>query len=69
MNLAMSVVMAGANFWDAATHVMSGSNDLPTRKRIFEWIEKHEKTLYAAARAHPSDRGVLLAGDAELLSR
>ena len=46
MNLAMSVVMAGANFWDAATHVMSGSNDLPTRKRIFEWIEGHEKTLY-----------------------
>ncbi len=47
MNLAMSVVMAGAHFWDAATHVMSGSNDLPTRKRIFEWIEKHEETLYA----------------------
>ena len=46
MNLAMSQVMAGANFWDAATHVMSGSNDLPTRKRIFEWIEGHEKTLY-----------------------
>jgi hypothetical protein len=46
MNLAMSVVMAGANFWDAATHVMSGSNDLPTRKRIFEWIGMHEKTLY-----------------------
>jgi hypothetical protein len=46
MNLAMSVVMAGANFWDAATHVMSGSNDLPTRRRIFEWIEKHENTLY-----------------------
>jgi hypothetical protein len=46
MNLAMSVVMAGANFWDAATHVMSGSNDLPTRRRIFEWIEKHEQTLY-----------------------
>ena len=45
MNLAMSVVMAGANFWDAATHVMSGSN-VPTRKRIFEWIERHEKTLY-----------------------
>ena len=29
-----------------ATHVMSGSNDLPTRKRMFEWIEKHEQTLY-----------------------
>src|SRR5262249_52564826 len=24
----------------------SGSNDLPTRKRIFEWIERNEKTLY-----------------------
>jgi hypothetical protein len=46
MNLAMSIVMAGANFWDAATHVMSGSNDLPTRKKIFEWIERHEQTLY-----------------------
>ncbi len=47
MNLAMSQVMVGANFWDAATHVMSGSNDLPTRKRIFQWIEENEKTLYA----------------------
>lgn len=46
VNLAMSLVMAGANFWDAATHVMSGSNDLPTRKRIFEWIERNEATLY-----------------------
>ena len=46
MSLAMSHVMAGAHFWDAATHVMSGSNDLPTRKRIFEWIEGHERTLY-----------------------
>jgi hypothetical protein len=46
MNLAMSIIMAGANFWDAATHVMSGSNDLPTRKRIFSWIERHEETLY-----------------------
>jgi hypothetical protein len=54
MNLAMSVVMVGANSWDAATHVMSGSNDLPTRKRIFEWIEKHEKTLYEPrAPIHP----------------
>ena len=69
MNLAMSQVMAGANFWDAATHVMSGSNDLPTRKRIFEWIEKHEKTPVRAARACPSDRRLLLADDTELLSR
>jgi hypothetical protein len=46
MNLAMSQVMAGANFWDAPGHSMAGSNDLPTRKRIFSWIEAHEKTFY-----------------------
>ena len=32
MNLAMSQVMAGANFWDAPGHSMAGSNDLPTQK-------------------------------------
>ncbi|MBV8050517.1 MAG: family 10 glycosylhydrolase [Acidobacteriaceae bacterium] len=47
MNLAMSEVMANANFWDAPGHVMAGSNDLPTRKRIFSWIKEHEKTLYS----------------------
>jgi len=46
MNLAMSQVMVGANFWDAPGHSMAGSNDLPTRKKIFEWIATHEKTLY-----------------------
>jgi hypothetical protein len=46
MNLAMSQVMAGANFWDAPGHSMAGSNDLPTRKKIFTWIAAHEKTFY-----------------------
>lgn len=46
MNLAMSQVMAGANFWDAPGHSMAGSNDLPTRKKIFDWIQAHEKTFY-----------------------
>jgi hypothetical protein len=46
MNLAMSQIMAGANFWDAPGHSMAGSNDLPTRKKIFSWIEAHEKTFY-----------------------
>ena len=68
MNLAMSVVMAGANFWDAATHVMSGSNDLPTRKRIFELDRKEREHALRAAHAYPSDRRVLLAIDPELLS-
>jgi hypothetical protein len=46
MNLAMSQVMAGANFWDAPGHSMAGSNDLPTRKKIFDWIQGQEKTFY-----------------------
>ena len=45
-NLAMSQVMVGANFWDAPGHVMSGSNDPPTRREIFAWIKRNEKTLY-----------------------
>jgi hypothetical protein len=46
MNLAMSQVMAGANFWDAPGHSMAGSNDLPTRKKIFSWIAANERTFY-----------------------
>jgi len=46
MNLAMSEIMAGANFWDAPGHSMAGSNDTATRKRIFAWIKAHENTLY-----------------------
>jgi hypothetical protein len=53
-NLAMSVVIAGANFWDARGHVMAGSNDEPTRKQIFEWIQKNERTLYGPRKPmHP----------------
>jgi hypothetical protein len=46
MNLAMSQIMAGANFWDAPGHSMAGSNNLPTRQKIFAWIKAHEKTFY-----------------------
>ncbi len=46
MNLAMSEIMAGSNFWDAPGHSMAGSNDLQTRKKIFSWIEAHQKTFY-----------------------
>jgi hypothetical protein len=48
MNLAVSEIMAGANFWDAPGHSMAGSNDLPTRKKIFSWIKSNEKILYSA---------------------
>ncbi len=46
MNLAMSQVMDGANFWDAPGHSMGGSNDLAMRKKIFSWIHANEKTFY-----------------------
>jgi hypothetical protein len=45
--LAMSQVVAGANFWDAPGHSMAGSNDKATRAEIFQWIEKNEKVLYS----------------------
>jgi len=46
MNLAESEIMDGANFWDAPGHSMAGSNDLPTRRKIFSWIKEHEDTFY-----------------------
>jgi len=46
LNLAMSQIMAGANFWDAPGHSMAGSNDLALRTKIFAWIQAHEKTFY-----------------------
>jgi len=46
MNLAMSQIMDGANFWDAPGHSMGGSNDLAMRKKIFSWIKTNEKTFY-----------------------
>jgi len=46
-NLAMSQLMVGANFWDAKGHVMSGSNDLPTRKHIFSWVARHSDVFYS----------------------
>jgi hypothetical protein len=45
-NLAMAQLMAGTNTWDAQGHVMSGSNDIQTRKLLFEWMKEHEKTFF-----------------------
>src|SRR5215813_10841618 len=53
-NLAMSEVMAGANFWDAPGHSMAGSNERATRREIFNWIRLNEKTMYGARKPiHP----------------
>jgi len=49
-NLAMSQIMTGSNFWDAPGHSMAGSNDAPTRKKIFAWIADHQTTFYRPRR-------------------
>lgn len=49
-NLAMSEVIANANFWDAPGHVMAGSNDAATRKEIFAWIKQNQEALYSPRR-------------------
>lgn len=46
-NLFVSQVMAGTNSWDAARFVMSGSNDYDTRRRVYKWIDRFEKLIYA----------------------
>ena len=45
-NLFSAQLMAGTNCWDVHGHVMSGSNDIAMRKKIFAWIEQHETTFY-----------------------
>ncbi|HEX5410540.1 MAG TPA: family 10 glycosylhydrolase [Terriglobia bacterium] len=45
-NLFASQLAAGTNCWDVAGHVMSGSNDIAMRKKIFAWIEQHDQTFY-----------------------
>jgi hypothetical protein len=57
LNLANSEIMAGANFWDARGHVMSGSNDMPTRVEIFKWIAAHED-IFSAPRQPAGEVGV-----------
>ena len=44
--LFLSQLFAGANPWDAATHVMSGSNDYAQRKRIFSWIARYQEHFF-----------------------
>lgn len=57
LSLANSELMAGANFWDARGHVMSGSNDMATRGQIFRWIAAHED-IFGAERQPEGETGV-----------
>jgi hypothetical protein len=56
-NLAMSELMAGANVWDAPGHSMAGSNDMATRKQIFQWIAGNQ-TIFSSPRSPVGSIGV-----------
>ncbi len=45
-NLMLSNIMAGTNCWDAQGYIMSGSNDIETRKLIYKWIAEYDTILY-----------------------
>ena len=57
LTLFASELMAGTNVWDASGHVMSGSNDLAVRKRVFAWIAAHED-IFGAVQTPVGDVGV-----------
>jgi hypothetical protein len=56
-NLAMSELMAGANFWDAPGHSMAGSNDMATRVQIFHWIAANQ-SIFSSPRTPVGKVGV-----------
>jgi hypothetical protein len=45
--LFLSQIMTGTNVWDAQGHVMSRSNDIDTRKKVFKWIQRWESLFYS----------------------
>ena len=45
-NLFAAQLAAGTNPWDARGHVMSGSNDMETRKNVYGWLAKHENMFF-----------------------
>jgi hypothetical protein len=46
-NLACANVLAGTNMWDASRMVMSGSNDIRERKKIYDWIRDNQAMIYS----------------------
>jgi len=42
----MAQSMGGVNTWDTSRNVMSGSNDMATRKEVFGWMKDNEKAFF-----------------------
>lgn len=46
-NMFVSHIMAGMNTWDAKGHIMSQSNDITTRLKVYNWIKNNEEKIYS----------------------
>jgi hypothetical protein len=57
LNLFASELVAGANLWDVRGHVMSGSNDIATRRDVYHWVAKHD-SFFAGKRVPVGEVGV-----------
>jgi hypothetical protein len=49
-NLFAAQITAGTHPWDARGHVMSRSNDIATRRLVYAWLAKQERTFFAPRR-------------------
>ena len=45
-SLFASQIFNGINTWDVKTYVMSSTNDLETRKTVYQWIKENSDKLY-----------------------
>lgn len=46
-SLFASQLFSGTNMWDVKGYVMSGTNDIETRKTVYEWVSKYEDMFYS----------------------
>jgi len=46
-SLFASQLFSGTNMWDVKGYVMSGTNDIETRKIVYEWVSKYEDIFYS----------------------
>lgn len=47
-SLFVSQLFSGTNMWDVRGYVMSGTNDMETRKEVYEWVSNYEDIFYSS---------------------
>jgi hypothetical protein len=47
-SLFVSQLFSGTNMWDVRGYVMSGTNDMETRKTVYKWVSKYEDKFYTS---------------------